>query len=967
MKQCILLSLILSLIYLLPSIPAADHDTYENVIWLLNRQEGRQAETAIDRFLVQYPHSPKRIPLLLHKAKLLRARGALQDAEVLLTDIVDAPLNHQYKLEIINELAIVLYHQNRLPEAELSLQRLISEFSTLPSFQQYHYWRGMINLKSGQPHSALHSFQQAANLGLTGAELDHHLFTLYLMLDREDVARSILQSHRNTIMNSSLPMYVQWLQYLLNHARHSELESEISALEIGFSDLPGPIQSLMIRSRLESRNYRSAMELLLLSGIESDENRYYYAMLQSVAGELAKAAAILEQLYYSGNSEIAHLSRMERMKILFRQDPQLAIQTVTAMLDEPMSSRLKGNLYFLLAAFQYHQNDLSKAMRFFLLARKHEIEPSMLDTIDALIPEIWFNMESYRNASVTFNRYLNIHPRGAYRDKALYILAVLSYMNKDYQSFRAIYNRFMEDHANSPYADQARFYAAEVDFNLANYSRALPVLQWLHNRYPADMDIMMRLAQTHYYLGDYLEAKVLVNAIPDHQINYDTTILNASIHFNEKDYMRSLDFYRSAANLAPNEVKRIEALSYQALVLYQLRRFKDASDLYFKIAREKGTPETYLYMAAKSAAHARNFHQALMIYDSFLTQYPNSRHYIRVLNDIANVYFNMGNYDGAIQTWNNVLRRYISKKSFTEEELLLLKEVFAGLDYSFRHNPRDQFIDELITMIDAFQSEYIQFELQYLLVKLYAESRQWQNLLRQAEDLKRQFPQRYVKELEILTAESLIQLNEYDRAESVFVNILNRDGMNEILFEWVNLDILSNQYDAAVQKLRSAYLEAPDQQIWLMMLDIAYQYDLSQFETIWAMPASDPFREHPEALKLRMLYLYESDNLDEAEAVADRLVALSTDAIYDAYATLVQAIVLYNRELFLSALQKLNRLLVLYPDMEDIAREAIFYVVLCQFAANNLEEAKIIYQSNLHRLGIDQIRFLESLLVPKER
>ncbi|MBM4403277.1 MAG: tetratricopeptide repeat protein [Candidatus Cloacimonetes bacterium] len=945
-----------------PDIKNGKAADYISIKWMEQNQAFRQAESAIDRFVVLYPESIHSVELFLLKAQILLEQGRYQEALRQLQAIIDIPGNHYYKADIILKQVITYYYLDLFSDAEQSLQRLISEYSSPQIQQQYHYWRGMINLQQSQPYSALHSFQQAANLGLVDKDLDYHLFILYLMIDREDIARSILESYRPDLLDSALPIYVHWLSNLLTQGRFTDLDREIAPLETDFSQLPRQIQSIFIRYKLLRNQYGAAAQMLSAIGIRGDECTYYYALLLSQKGDVSRADSLLADLEQSPDQEIALLSKLERIKILYRKTPDQAKQLIISMLDQAASSRLKGELYFLLAAFQFHEDDLTQALSNMLNAKKYNIEAQKHDLIDSLIPEIWLLLQGYRNAKILFNRYLNSYPEGGGRAKALYMLAVLSYLDKDYQSFWAYYNRFMEDHSSTIYADQARFYAAEVDFNLANYSRSLPLLQTLYNKYPSDPDIITRLAQTHYYLGEYLEAKVLINAIPGAQTNYDAAILNASIHFNEKDYMRALELYRSASILAPSEVKRIEALSYQALVLYQLRRFKDASDLYYQIAKEQGTPETYLYMAAKSAIHARNFNQALTLFDAFLNQYPNSKHCIRVLNDIASVCFNMGNYDGAITTWNNVLRRYISKKSFTDEELALLREIFAGLDYSFRLNPRDQYIDELITMIDAFSSEYIQFELQYLLIKLYAGSRQWQNLIRQAEDLRRQFPQRYVKELEILTAESLIQLNEFAKAESVFVNILEREGMSEILFEWVELDIQTGQYSAALQKLRHAFNEAPDQQIWLTMLDIAYQHEPDAFRPLWDLADAQVFQQHPEAMKLNMLYLYEMGQYNAAAVVSTALLEVSSDPLYRAYGLLMKAIILYQQEAYSEALPMLDRLVVSNSDNDVIFREALFYVILCKYATNNADDARVIYQTNLDRLTIDQIRYLDPLL-----
>ena len=56
-----------------------------------------------------------------------------------------------------------------------------------------------------------------------------------------------------------------------------------------------------------------------------------------------------------------------------------------------------------------------------------------------------------------------------------------------------------------------------------------------------------------------------------------------------------------------------------------------------------------------------------------------------------------------------------------------MAEVFTGIETSSRLKGHEH-IDEISQLIDSFKSDYIKFELEYILVKLYANAELWAEL-----------------------------------------------------------------------------------------------------------------------------------------------------------------------------------------------------------------------------------------------
>ena len=187
-------------------------------------------------------------------------------------------------------------------------------------------------------------------------------------------------------------------------------------------------------------------------------------------------------------------------------------------------------------------------------------------------------------AKDTFNRYLNLYPYGSRRDKAYFYLGYMSFQEKDYTQAKVNFQMLQEQYPNSPYCNDATFYLAEMDFYLANYNLALENYLYLYSKKVDNEVVALRITQVYYYLGDYEKSEsYIANLAP----SYDTCILKGNIMLVKKEYEKAIDQFLQAEKYAPDNLKTIEAKSYRALCLYQMKHFKEASALYLQLSGKR--------------------------------------------------------------------------------------------------------------------------------------------------------------------------------------------------------------------------------------------------------------------------------------------------------------------------------------------------------------------------------------------
>jgi tetratricopeptide (TPR) repeat protein len=264
-------------------------------------------------------------------------------------------------------------------------------------------------------------------------------------------------------------------------------------------------------------------------------------------------------------------------------------------------------------------------------------------------------------------------------------------------------------------------------------------------------------------------------------------------------------------------------------------------------------------------------------------------------------------------------------------------------------------------MSETFQSEYITFELSYLLVKLFAVRSQWVDLLETAESLRSEFPQKQRREVEMLMVQSLINLNQYSRADSLLSSLYTDTGDTSALLEWADLEVLTEDYASALAKYQAVYAAKPGSDIWLKMLKTSTALAFDGFEVLWQM--GEVFlSEVPQALLLRLEYLVADAKLEEASGLTDQIIANSLNTYDHATAFLYKGIIAYENSDFGNAISELRKVLMLFSDIPDIVDKAAYQLIKTYLQMGAYTDASMLFWQYAPRMSEVNIRVINQLL-----
>jgi tetratricopeptide (TPR) repeat protein len=473
--------------------------------------------------------------------------------------------------------------------------------------------------------------------------------------------------------------------------------------------------------------------------------------------------------------------------------------------------------------------------------------------------------------------------------------------------------------------------------------------------------VRLRLAQCYYYLQRYAEAETALMGLNTLFRDYETVLLEASLTFNRREFGAALTLYQEAHDLAKNPLERQEALSYQAYTLYFLKRFNEAAELFLSLTTLNLSVDSYLYQAARSAYQGRSYKRALELYDRFVDDYPDSQHFLPVLAQIALCYYNLGNPDQAYADWLNILSRFRSSSSFTPEEVSLLREVFNGIQLSLDAMKDISPVTQLMDMLDSFQSEYIRFEISYLIVKLYASVGKWDEVLEEAEEIRRNFPDHKRPDLDILLAESLIQLNQQTEAEALVTQIYQETQSPESLLSLARMAESTGDLDIAQSKYRELFEMQASATTWLAMLELSQRNSYRDYDIIWDL-GKDYAMDYPQARVNRIRYLAGKGFYNEATMMANKIMDTETNQFIRAQAETELALIHYLQEDYTRSASAFKRVRVLYRDYPEIVSKAQFHYILSLIKSGALKEAQLTLWEVQAQLTDDQVIIINDLL-----
>lgn len=948
-----------------------------DLLFIINLYEHNQynlAKQQIGRFEQDYPTSDKLPTVLFIKADIAFQENDFTTADNIYSDLMTRKIDNLMLTEVLLNRARIRYEQkNYLPALDFinSAERLAA---TDDAKYKIAYQRGEIYLAMLNPLQAIDQFELALDYKHNDPAALEQLLNSYLSANDPEQAQELIKGliSENASLLSYTSVFNTWLDYLIGTNDCEQVLLLEQQLEQNGKLYHDSLRLRFAQAHILQKDYPKAKALVAACSVAPAYRLYLNGLIEVGTGNVNKADsifAVLTHQEYSAEDvlpdakiDLAVAAWLERIKILYQKNPNQALQNLKNYLAQFPLSEQDPFVLYTYGSLLFQNKQYQEAVKTLLQLKQLAITPELEHNVIIMLGDIWFNAKVTDNAIQSYNDYLNLYPRGKFRAHSIYNLALIYYDNKNYAEARVQLQKLSQTEADPEIREKADYLSAEIDFYQAAYSKALQGYNKIAGKFINQVNLDYRRAQCYYYLEDYATALSYIQKLEINSDNaYQIYMLQGNIYFNLLRYAQALDAYRSALQSAKDETEKKEVNSYLALTLYRLQRFSEAKDLYLQLSSEPESASAYLLMAAKSSYHAKDYEQALVLFKKYVQENPEGENTNYALANIANIYYNQGDYARALPVWLDLLNKYQKNKYFTDEEQAILANVFTGLQWGLLQSKDQRILDEINNMIDSFSSEYIKFELEYLLLKVYYGTEEWSDILQLADELRAEFPQRENNEIRRLVAASLAGLNRTEEADSVYRQIFALEPTPDILTEWAELQLKTGNYSSALAKLEQAFLTDKKGLRFVKLLNAALDNAPDSVEVYWKKYSAKVDSLPDQARFILLKSKYYKSNWQEAKNLAENLI-LNPDYAIRSQAQLIYAVSLYRLKDYDNAIMELYRTCYLYAHSPELVLEAKRYLIKAYWETSRISEARTVLEEIRADLSADEAASFDTLL-----
>lgn len=266
-------------------------------------------------------------------------------------------------------------------------------------------------------------------------------------------------------------------------------------------------------------------------------------------------------------------------------------------------------------------------------------------------------------------------------------------------------------------------------------------------------------------------------------------------------------------------------------------------------------------------------------------------------------------------------------------------------------------IDELVALLASIRSDFLKFELQFMLLKIYADRSLWSELYVQAQEIRKLYPTKQREDIEYLMADALINLNEFSKADSLLDASPQKNP--RILNRWAELDKITGKLNSAFDKYMQSYNLNPDPAVWVKALELSLHIENSDFERVWSINRG----KIPNLAYLyKIKYLFNSHRHTEADSLINYVIDISQDPGIHAQALLIHGRILYLSGEYDEAIRTFRQIRLIFPDDTTIINEALYHHILVLLEQGLVDEAKVMLDSVGSGLNPKELAELRDLL-----
>lgn len=305
-----------------------------------------------------------------------------------------------------------------------------------------------------------------------------------------------------------------------------------------------------------------------------------------------------------------------------------------------------------------------------------------LSELNKIIGESYFNLGKYNQAIPYLKEYKG--KKGKFSNTDFYYLGYAYYKNKDYGNAIDQFNKIID--GNDPVAQNAYYHLAECYLNTEQKQQALNAFR---NAYQMDYDAQIKkdshlnYARLSYEIGNPYES------VPEVLLSYSRKYPN-----DNKEEIQSLliDSYISSGNYQaaialleksndPRDQEVYKKVSfYRGLELFNELQYAEALNYLKKAVNSNDAvlAGRSLYWLGETSYQLKDFSNAKNFYTQFLNN-PNvskTDEYKQVYYSLAYADFNLKNYKGAIENFEQYLKNNPKTNDWTNDALLRLADSY---------------------------------------------------------------------------------------------------------------------------------------------------------------------------------------------------------------------------------------------------------------------------------------------------
>lgn len=804
------------------------------------------------------------------------------------------------------------------------------------------YYLGRIALEERNFEEALRYLDKAEK-NSSDTDMKITRMQIYLNLKRDADAKQILEQiiTPEKLDEKESGALVYYLSKMLKQ------ENYLAVLETGKGKIPikssfhKEYKELTGIANYENGNIENA--LLDLGKLKSERARYYTGLCLIEDGQEEQAKVLFTDLMNGAENEdvkansLFYLGRLEG-------NPNRAITLLQQYRNHATRNDLMaaaeyqiGLNQFKLENYEQAATSLNKSLT---IESDKQIGAVALDAksrakAEFMLAEITYVQGREEEAFDAFSAYLDKYPNSDFSDEVIYKRGLYFFQKKDWADARKNFLDIINNYQDSSKIGMSHYYVGTINLLQSRLSSALTHFELaLENRSDTGLTYQ-KLALVNYRLKNYSKALSYLNQVPDeYRYLLQNYLMFGKVYFAQKKYELALESFDQAARYQKTESDKENVLNLKAWTYYQMNKFEEASTIYEQLSGSAGADFTL--KAATSAFSAEDYFKAIELYKQYMKNSPNGKRKDSALLGIADSFYNLGDYASALEKYRALVK--------DESQPSILENAVNGMRWCSEQLPEVDYTEQLERQISIASKKELKYSLLNLKMKYEIEEQDWASGLSTSQRLisvggdKEQN-----RQVRLAMAYCQKRLKKYEEAEATYQLLADTRADSELLIQWADLYLMSEDFSKARVKLTEASRLTRNPEVWLSLLTADFVTNHDDFERHYNEFKN--YASEKDLAKADLLWVEWKIDKQDLEIAETKLNLLKSNDDKEIMANVqyLKGYIQYKKGIYDEAIPELLRVRYLYPEYPELKNKAESVACLAYLSAGRKEEAVQLY------------------------